>query len=550
MKRTMRALAVLLAALLAVSLAACSPDTEEPSNEAQGAAGVQAPDTGAAPADEAPAGETPADGSGGTPEAEPRTLTVGVTEGMKGFNFTQDSSLLGSYLCYDGLFMMNPDSGTMEPWLVEDYYFEDTLTLVLRLKDGVFFSSGEPLTGEDVLYTFERYITDNAQLAPYYAYFDFENSSVSEDGLTVTLKYRQEFGPALAFLDRPIESKAYIEAHLDYTDAAWWNETCGSGPYTCVENVDGDHVTFERRDDYWADVTYDYQTITLRYYGDVTAMGIDFETGALDMVLGAMSEDAERVENGEVAHSAVAYAPQANCLLLCFDETLYPQFADLRVREAVAHAIDYEALGVAAYGRLSKVPTSTLSEDMNYYYGVGTYDYDPELAKRLMEEAGYGDGFAIDVVYAQSTATANLWECLQAYLAEIGITVNLSGYDRGTAVPMFIQGQTAAMTMESTGGCPQREPYLAYSSMYEGVGIFPAAQMPYPELQEYLTAALSNDTDTRAEALKNAQLWFYDNYEAIPLVDITDAILYNTDTVGSVRLLSTTNANLRFVSAP
>ncbi len=538
MEMKKRLLAGLLAAVLVFCLAACSSEEKTPDSPDASESNDAVDQT---PQDAGASDETPADG---------RTLTIGTTENMKGFNFTQDSSLVGSYLCYDGLFMMNPETGSMEPLLVEDYYFEDNLTLVLQLKDGVYFSSGDQLTGEDVLYTFERYIIDNAQLAPYYTYFDFDSSTVSDDGLTVTLKYNQEFGPALAFLDRPIESKAYVESHLDYTDNAWWNETCGSGPYACVENVDGDHVTFALREDYWGDETYDYQTITFKYYGDVTAMGIDFETGALDMVLGAMSEDAERVEGGSVAHSAVAYSPQANCLLLCFDETLYPQFADIKVREAVAHAIDYEALGVAAYGTLFQVPTSTLSEDMNYYYNVGTYTYDPELAKGLMEEAGYADGFAIDVVYAQSTTTANLWECLQAYLAEIGITVNLSGYDRGTAVPMFIQGQTAAMTMESTGGCPQREPYLAYSSMYEGVGIFPAAQMNYPELQEYLTEALSNDNATRAEALKNAQIWFYENYEAIPLVDITDAILYNTETVGSVNLLSTTNANLRFVSAP
>ena len=478
-----------------------------------------------------------------------KVLRVGTTETGGGFDPTVNTSTyLGLNLVYESLFKIDQQTGELVPYLVEDYYFEDEVTLVMTLKDGVTFSNGEPLTGEDVIYSLRRYVDEGTMLATYFAYFDFDASTVSDDGLTVTLKYTEPYGAAQAFLTKAIECKKNDEG-LTPEDTSWWDAPVGTGPYEVVENVSGSHTTYALRDDYWGEEP-DADIIEITYYSDQTTMFIDFENGAIDVALNLATSDYSRLENGEMDNVVYGLCSQNATQMVCFNMESVPAFQDIRVREAFAHAIDYEAVTDAAYEGLGMVATSTLGVNTNFYYNVGTYEYDPELAISLLEEAGYGDGLELNVVITSSAANTKLLEAMQAYLADVGITLNFQSYDVPTAVGYFREGGTDFQLQTVNGGNEQCEPHLAYSAMYPD-SIFPCVRIDDAELQELLNAALySTDDAVREENYRAVQQWLYDNYMAIPICESATAYVYNTDTVAEFPLVSTATCYLQEVVLP
>ena len=542
-----RMLALVLCLVMVLALAACgssSGGNAEPATEAAAAAAPAAENAPAdAPAAEEPAAEAPAD------DGQPKVLNVGTYDHAGGFNpFGQSNTWIGYYLVYEGLQVENGtevNNQLMESMEWNDDYSE----LTIQLKDGVFFSNGEKLDGYDVLWTWQTNVANHFQ--SYYECIDFDNCTVSDDGLTLTLRFNKVFGPftsQLRLSGSPILNKEACEG-WEMSDDRWWDQPVGTGPYKVVENVNGSHTTYELRDDYWdAENMPYYDVINVYYYSDQTALFVAYQNGEIDMAFQLSSEDTERCMRGEIENTEYAIVGANAPLMMCFDPRV-EAFLDDNVRKAMVHACDFNAIANVAYGVLYNPVDSTLTPAYgDTYLSVGSYDYDLDLAKEEMAASGYPDGFEINVVSMTDTSSQRMYEMLQSYWSQIGITMNVQYFDGATAIPMFMNGETDLLTLTVMGGNATLEPNYCYSTLNNRAA-FPASVIMDEEWNEHYNQAQQTfDKAERDEAYHWMQQWLHDNYQCVPMFDQAYSYCYNSAKLTGCDFTSTIYVNLRDVA--
>ena len=462
-----------------------------------------------------------------------KVLRAGTLESGGGFNPVGDNqAMTGNNLVYERLVQRMPD-GHCEPWLCESYEWTDPTTMVIKLKDNVYFSDGDKLTAEDVNYSFR--INAQGMMASYYSCIDYDATEISDDGLTMTWHFEQEYGPFESLMDTPQIINYSAVGSLASDEPSWWDQPIGTGPYEVVENVAGSHCTYRLRDDYWdKDFVPQWDEIIVNYYSEPTAMFIAFENGELDVVCSVSANDAARLADGKTQlgdKAAYEFVSTNNVYCLTMSD-LRPELQDPKVREAIAHAIDVDGLGQVAFGVLYNTTDSVLTSTTNYYISTGQYSYDPEYARQCMAESGYPDGFSLNVVAINAPEIVSMWEVIQGCLEQIGIRVDFQSFDLGSCLPQWMQeGATDLMLMSVNGGNPMREPYMCIS-MLQDISPFPASRIADEEFQQHFAASIyTSSTEQRAEETAWVQNWLHDNFQALPMVEDLVCYAYNTDTV-------------------
>ncbi|MCD7845819.1 MAG: ABC transporter substrate-binding protein [Oscillospiraceae bacterium] len=196
--------------------------------------------------------------------------------------YSNDYSRAAADLCYDALFLIDSD-GEWYSNVLESCEW-DGLTLVLTLKDNIYFSNGDQMMASDVLYSLERYCS-SPRMTSNLAYLDLESTTISEDGLTLNLVFTEEYGAYLTMLNFYILNESFVEDEMGGDDNIDWfsaDSICGSGPYAVTDVELGLSVTFEKRDDWWqqdeiGDSAATVQTIVCQAYSDNNTMLIDLE---------------------------------------------------------------------------------------------------------------------------------------------------------------------------------------------------------------------------------------------------------------------------------
>lgn len=472
-----------------------------------------------------------------------RDLVVGTTSDTCGFDPAMDYCDIGGALVYDTLFVQNPDTGEFEGRLAENWEYIDETSLKITLRDDVYFAQGEKLSSEDVLFTLERFITVGSRRANYFQAYDFENCEIVDD-LTLILKTYDPYGPQLNYLAQEFSSilcKSYVESG-EADD--FWDKPNGTGPYVCTENVSGSYTSYERRDDYWGDLP-EAETIMVRSYSEASTMCIDFENGVLDMAFSLESADAERLINDHGEDIEVVLAAKKDSYNLCLPEYV-EALSDIRVREAIAYSIDREAIASMGLGVLASVSNSSMPSGVDYQIDVWDYEYNPTKARELLSEAGYSDGdIVLDMVCFVGEQTT-MAEALQAFLAEVGIVLNVSSYDMATAVPMFIAGETDLVwnSLGSTSACDPAQVYANTGSTSSNASVRISDESVIAALDE---GSSTVDVTTRQSAYEQVQHWLQDNCRYIPICDINICFAYHTDRVSQFNTTTPAGPNLCYV---
>ena len=455
-------------------------------------------------------------------------LTVGTTSAVATFNWSA-SKLIGNWMLFEPLFSLDPESGELIPCLAESYEFVDKTTIEIKLREGVKFTNGQgyvsDFTSADVLPSLQARATGT--MASRFAAYDWDNCTTPDD-YTVVLKLTSEYGPVINYLAccQMYDSEWLASA----TDEDWWQSCPGTAPYYCSEKASGSHTTFTRKDaaDYWGELP-ECEEVVYRYYAEASTMFIDLETGAIDAASGIGSTDAARLMNGECAAN-IAYSlnPVKDVLMLVLPEYV-KAFEDVRVRQAFIEAIDADAVAAAVYGVLYIEATSTLPSGVDYKIDVDSYEYDPEHAKQLMEEAGYGGGFDLRIVVTPDNV--GIAEAIQACVSVIGVNLTIESYDPPTAIPMFIEGETDLMTKVATGGAYVNEPDMVFDGI-SPLSTLKACAITDPEWVEIFNKGLyTTDTELRAEAYAEAQQWLHDSYRVMPICERASMLAWNSDKI-------------------
>lgn len=307
--------------------------------------------------------------------AEPANLDFTTTDGA-----AIPQALL--YNVYEGLVQLNQDgeigSGLAESWEVS----EDNLTYTFQLAEDATFSNGEPFTAEDAKFSIERVSSD--WTVSLKAAMDVVDAVevVSPTELKVTLKQ-----PSNDWLYRMTTRVGAMFSQTGVDDLA--NDPVGTGPYDVSKWTRGDSITLTRNDEYWGEQSY-FQSVTLKYFKDPTALNNALLSGTID-VIGTVQtpESLEQFENNE--QYQVIEGTTNGEVVLSFNNESGP-LQNLEVRQAVRHAIDHEALVETCWaGRGELIGSMVPPTDPWYEDLTDLYAYDPAKAEQLLQDSGQAD---------------------------------------------------------------------------------------------------------------------------------------------------------------
>jgi peptide/nickel transport system substrate-binding protein len=354
---------------------------------------------------------------------------------------------------YDTLVMFNASleivPGLAASWEASD----DLLTWTFHLREAS-WHDGTPVTASDVAFSIGR-IKDPETASPRSGDFAVVERIGVPDERTAVFHLSEPFTPLLSFL--AMSMNVIVPQHVVAEHGNLQNVVVGSGPFRFVEYLPQTRLVLERFDDYWGtdadgnELPY-LDGITFTFYPDPTARTTAILTGDVDWIEYVPAVDVPTVQADPDVEVVGGLA--ANYRSLMFNVAREP-FDDHRVRQALAHAIDKQAVvDLALFGTGGVVATGTTIPGGNYY-AVDSTPYDtPDLerARALLTEAGHPDGFAFDL-YVTSTYDflRDPAEIIQANLAEIGVRANIVLEDWSIYLPTFYARDYAATILGFSG---------------------------------------------------------------------------------------------------
>ncbi len=349
------------------------------------------------------------------------------------------------------------DDPSLEPQLAlaESIAEVEPLVWEARLRPDVVFSDGTPVTSADVVFTFATTL-DPEFGSLYQRGFDERFARVEAvDARRVRFHLRKPVATLLSDLDFGILAKSGADERGRYSDD---RPPLCAGPFV-VTRKEPERVLLARNDRYWGERAK-MPRIEVRTVRDQSARTMMLAGGSADLVQNAVRVDLVG-EVGQRKRLRVDSGPGAILTYLMMNND-HPVLGDVRVRRAIALAVDRETIVAAKFDGRAKLATGLLPESHWAYAGdVDRYGYDPDRARALLDEAGYPDPDGpggqprLRLTYKTSANQFRLAlaRIIAAQLGEVGIEVEVRSFEFGTFFTDIKQGnfelasmQTAAIT--------------------------------------------------------------------------------------------------------
>ena len=344
---------------------------------------------------------------------------------------TRELVVIGHHV-WDTLVVSDPKTGEIKPLLASSWKWVDATTLEFELRQGVKFHSGKELTADDVVYTL-NFVADKANAIMNYALLAWIKSAEKIDSHKVRVRLEKPFPPALANLAglgfiMPAGHYDAAPVKADGKKDFGAVQPNGTGPYKITEIKPGEHILMERygayfKDGYKGDPKI--SKIKFRTIKDPNTRVAELMTGAIDWVWDVPKDQAERIQANPAI--AVENAKTLRISYIAFDvhgTSGQKFFTDKRVRQAINHAINREAITKNLVGPASSVIHAACHPDQFACTAdVMKYEYNPEKAKKLLAEAGHANGFEFDLyAYREREYT----EAVIGDLSRIGLKPKLN----------------------------------------------------------------------------------------------------------------------------
>ena len=340
---------------------------------------------------------------------------------------------------FEGLVKPDKDGNFVEA-VAESYVISEDATLyTFTLRENVKFHNGKTVTAEDVVYSLKRCaglldVQDPNVLVE--SALSVINEIVATDERTVVLRLLQPNTELLPYLTCAI-------IPCDYEDQK--THPVGTGPFQFVSYAPLESFVVERFEDYYGAKAHLNQVV-FKIYANTDAAFLELMAGSIDIFPYLTQEQADQLSgkyNIEVGSMNMVQAMFLNNKVKPFD--------DAKVRQAVCYAIDKQEILAMLSGGRGNIIGSNMFPGLSVYYNEepeGEYPYNPELAKKLLQEAGYDRGFSFEITvpsnYQYHMDTAQV---IVEQLKEVGITVTIKPVEWATWLSEVYSGRDYQATI-------------------------------------------------------------------------------------------------------
>ncbi|MBQ8688179.1 MAG: peptide ABC transporter substrate-binding protein [Ruminococcus sp.] len=523
--KTKRITAALTAAMLCLSLAACSNETAENS---------------------------------GTEGDAPKTITL--TENWdfeSGFypvitpsNTTNYGIIYWTHNFYDTLVKYTPE-GELVGSLAESWEIsEDGLTYTFKIREGVKFSDGTVLTADMVKQSIQASITNLGMYNGTYGRLTALIASMdAPDDSTFVMTLSTPYYAALNDLSMScplaiVNPKAF-EGGDENAYSILSAATNGTGPYMYAGDYDGTTYTFVRNPNYWGEAP-EVDSFSIKVIPENDSKVLALRNGEIDGIVGSsrLGYDSFDSLRGDSAYGTSIAEGSTLTRLLGFNMNTAP-FDHADVREAVAYAVDQQALETSIFNGIESAAETLLPTSLPYCdVETTTYATDIEKAKSLLEGAGWvdsdgdgireKDGTKLEIVLTYTnelTAVENAVLAVKAQLEAVGFSVTAKGGDMMTWYGDVMAGTYNLALWKTTGGA--YDPSTVITNMNPNNSADPVMAQYAPFIgQELLTEVDSTADLARVEEIyKTVLTTIADENLAVPLSFTHETFAYNAEKV-------------------
>jgi peptide/nickel transport system substrate-binding protein len=452
----------------------------------------------------------------------------------------QSSHEVGGMI-YDGLVKLDKDLN-MVPAMAESWtYSRDCLELTFKLRRDVKWHDGRAFTADDVVFTYQAMINPKTP-APFKEGFLLVKDVEAPDPYTVRVHYAKPYARAVETWGTYILPKHLLQS---FAEAGTLRESpqnswpVGTGPYRFQEWKPGEKVVLVANPDYYEGRPY-LSRIVYRVIPSQATIFLELKAGGVDYV--STLTGIQYARQTEYPAFRKAYHkfrfPASDYTFLGFN-LKDPRFADKRVRQAFAHAIDKQELIDGVRLGLAREATGPIRPGTWAYTDkVARFDYDPEKAKALLAEAGWkdrdGDGVVEDRDGKPFTLTIRtnqgnderkkIAEIIQQRLKEIGIQADIQLIEWAAFIKEFVKPRRFEVIVLGLGTGTDPDQFVVWHSSQRGPDQMNRTGYANPEVDALLEAG-------RMSCVQNERVRYYHRLQEILAEDLPMIFLYNRDSL-------------------
>ena len=463
--------------------------------------------------------EGTSEAAGESSEAETsNTLSEGtpVPGGSVVYGMTQDLASLDPHVdtdagtrdvvfnLYEGLVKPTSDGGFI-PAVASDYIIsDDAKTYTFTLRDGITFHDGTPVTIEDVKYSIDRYAEIQGESS---AFSSLVDSVEVQDDKTLVVNLKESYSEFL-----PMMTIAIIPQSNE--DPA--GNPIGTGPFKYVSYTPGQNLELEKYDGYWQEGVPSLDSVEFKFIADVDTAFVELQAGTIDILKYLTSAQAETLgDDYNIVQGSM------NLVHAMYLNSAYEPLSKTEVRQALCYAVDRDAINNFIFGGKSHIIGSHMIPAISKYYepeAETVYSYDPEKAKELLADAGYADGFDLEITvpssYSQHVDSAQI---IADELSQVGINVTLNQVEWSTWLQDVYKGGNFQATVIGFDGTLAPSDWLKKYVTDDAKNFMHYSNTEYDDV--FNTAYTTVDDDVKVENYKKAQMILAEDAAAVYIED-------------------------------
>ena len=464
-----------------------------------------------------------------------------------------NDSSLETNLLWLTLIQADKDLEASEPEIMESWdVSEDGCTITMTMRDDLLWSDGTPITMDDIIWTFEQYCSGESVLWSYVtsamsyiegydAFNSGEADSISGlvvDGNTLTIQLSKPYASFLNLMCQvaPLPKHVYEGCNFANnsfkTDPIWESITVNSGAFVVTEHVPGSYYVLEPNPYYQGEPS----KITKVISTVVSSKAVAAQTGDVDFFESTSADDFAVMS--QLSEYNMQPVPIIFFRFLAFnffdgEGNAKDYVSDVRVREAIAKAVDWKSVIQGLFGeQASLTQTGVLASNPNY--AGDWYEYDPEGAKALLDEAGFDYDHTIKIFYYYTDqATIDLMDAISYYLSMIGVKME-AVYTSNSAGDIY-EGRTHDIAYFGLSAYDNLSWYQMYlrptmDDMIASIDVFSDA---VSELEVAYTDELMSESLAKLQQMDKENIFFLPVYTINQQVWVKNTLSIPEDSLGN-----------------